>query len=152
MQNLGRVVAYVFQRIAGVVRQSAAMAEHVAQRDLARHPRVMHCKFGIVANDRVVTCDQSVADERRDHRRSDGLRQRRELENRVGIDGLGLACLPDAEAFEVDDLILVDDGDGQARYASSFQRFEHEIVQVWKISGFPSAHGSCLRTDSPWYK
>jgi hypothetical protein len=57
MQNLGPVVADVFQCVAGVIRQAAAMAEHVAQRDLPRDPRIVHGKFGIVANDRIVPRD-----------------------------------------------------------------------------------------------
>ncbi len=128
MQNLAPVIADVFQGIAGVMRQSAAMAEHIAQRDLPRHPGSMHCKLRIMPDDWIVPRDQSIAGKCRNHGRSDGLRHGSKLEDSVGIDRLRLACLPYTEAFEADDLIAMDDGDGQAGYARLFQRFTHQIV------------------------
>jgi hypothetical protein len=47
-----------------------------------------------------------------------GLGEGGELEHGVGVDRVGFAHLPHAEAAEIDDLVLVDDGDGEARHAA----------------------------------
>jgi hypothetical protein len=45
----------------------AAMGEHVANRDFARHPRVVHGEFGKVVDDFRVSGDRFVADDAGDH-------------------------------------------------------------------------------------
>ena len=55
-------------------------------------------------------------DQRRDDGRRDRLGERRELEHGIGIDLGGLARLADAEAAEIDHLVLEHDADGEPRH------------------------------------
>ncbi len=106
------------------------MGEHVAQRDLAGDPGIVHLEAGIVADDRVVPVDDAIPDQRRHHRRGDRLRQGGELKDRVRIDRVGLALRAHAKPFEIDDLVLVDDGDRHAGDAGALPRRFGELLQL----------------------
>ena len=129
MQHLAPAVADVLERVAGVRRQPAAVAEHVAQGDLPRHPRVLHGELRIVPDDRIVPRHLCVADQRRHHGRGDRLRHRRQLEHGVVVDRLALARLPHAEALERDDALAMHDGERQAGHAGLLQGLAYEVVE-----------------------
>jgi hypothetical protein len=94
------------------------MVEEVAHRDLLGRIGIVQLKGGIEVGDAGIPRDQPVADHRSNDRRGDGLGEGSELEHGIGVDSTGLAHFPHAEAAEIDDLVLVDDSNGEARHAA----------------------------------
>src|SRR3546814_1045765 len=66
--------------------QPAAMHEQVADRDLARHPGVIHAKPGHMLDDGVVPRDLAFVYQDRERSRRHRLAGRTGLENRLAID------------------------------------------------------------------
>ena len=111
VQDRAAVEADVFQQVAGVIGQPAAVGEQVAQGDRSRGQGIGQREVGIVPDDRVIPTDASVSVP---HQAShdggcDGLGDRSQLEDGVGVNGVGRACFADAEALEIDHLVAEDD-------------------------------------------
>jgi hypothetical protein len=66
----------------------------------------------------------------RDDRRGQRLGQRRELEDGVRVDGPGLPDPSFAEALEVDDTVLVDDGHRDARNARRLHAVLDDAIEL----------------------
>ena len=113
-----------------MVGQPAAMGEHVAQGDLARHPWIIHLEPGIVPGDRVVPGDHAVPDQRGHDRRGDRLGDGRQLKDRVGTDRCGRALLAHPEPLEIDDLIHIHDGDRHPGNAAALQSVLRQLLQL----------------------
>ena len=113
-EDIVPVEAEPFELVARVSRQAAAMREEVAYRQLLGRIGLRQLEGRIDLGDAAIEAHRPVADERRDYRRRYRLRGRGELEHRIGIDRVGSPLLPNPEALQVDDLVLEDDGDGEA--------------------------------------
>ena len=72
-QHFSAAETEVFQQIAGVVGQAAAMRVHVADGDLARDPRIEHDESGIQLAQPGIPGDFAVANERGDDGSADRL-------------------------------------------------------------------------------
>ncbi len=119
LEDLAPVVAEVLEQVARVIGQPAPVGEEIRGGHVRVHPRVgeqevrQHLLDGIVPADRA----ELLRERGSDHGGADRLGHRRELEHRVGIDGLGLALLAGADTLQVTDLPLVDDRDGDTGHA-----------------------------------
>ncbi len=112
MQNLLATEAQVFQPVAAVVGQAAAMAQQIAEPQLARDEGIVHPEAGVAIDHAVVPADASLADQGRQNGGRNGLGHRSELEDGVGIDAFGPADLAHPVALFENDLIPMDDNNG----------------------------------------
>ena len=116
--------------VARLRRQAAAMRKQVAQRHLARHPRVRQAELRHELGDAIVPAHFLFADDGRHRRGGERLGDRGELEDGIAIDLGGLAHLADAEPLHIDDAILVHDDDGAARHASLAQALFDQLFEL----------------------
>ena len=112
-----------------MIGQPAAMAEQIAQPQFARDERIVHAKARIMVDHAVIPVDPSFAHQRRQHGRRDWLRHRRHLKHGVGIDPFRLARLAHAKALLVNDLVLMDHRDGNARHAGACERLVRKFLE-----------------------
>jgi hypothetical protein len=125
------VVSDVFEKVAGMIGQAAAMAQQIAQSQLARDVGVVHAEAGVMVDDAVVPLDAPLTNKRGQHSGRNRLRDGCDLEHGVRIDRLWFAGFTDAVAFLEQDIIAVDDGDGDARDAGALQRLAGEVVELF---------------------
>ncbi len=117
VQDLRARVAEVFEQVAGFGGEAAAMREKLADRDLAGCLGIGKLEAGVEIGDAVVPTDLSLADERGEDGRGDGLRERRDFKHGVGIDLRGFSYFANAVAPEKHDLVVIHDRD---RYSGDF--------------------------------
>ena len=105
------------QQVALAEAEAAAVNEQVADRHLARDPRIPHAEIRHVVDDLVVPLDLAFVDQRRERSVGEGLAGRSGEEDRVGIDRLVGRDVAHAPALRQRHLAILDDGDGDARHA-----------------------------------
>ena len=97
--------------------EAAAVDEQVADRHLARDPRIPHAEVGHVVDDLVVPLDLAFVDQRRERGVGERLAGRSGEEDRVGVDRLVGGEVAHAPAVRERDLAVLDDGDGHSGHA-----------------------------------
>ncbi len=111
VEDVRLVVAEVFEEVAGVVGEAAAVGEQVGGGDVVGDPGVLQGEPG---QDGAVVPLLGVGEGAGHDRGGDGLGHRSELEDGVGADLAALAGLAEPVALDVDDLVVMDHGHGHA--------------------------------------
>ena len=154
-------VAELLEVVADAARQSAAMGEQVADRDLRRGIGLVQRKAGIDIADAGVPRQVTVTHERGNDGRGNRLGERRELKHRIGVDPFACARFPDAEACEIDHLVVLDDGDRQTGHLAlgdgllgerlqAGQRREH-LLPGRRLGGGGSRQERCRENGAHCY-
>ncbi len=128
-QHLFAVIAKIFQLIACVVRQAGTMRIHIGDRHMAGDPVIAQGEPREMRRDGRIPGDQAETDLVRHHRCTDRLGQGGELEDRVGIDGIGGADATHAETGRIDGLAVAHDRYRQPRNVRSLQHVGSQSVQ-----------------------
>ena len=113
------------------------MCEQIFERDVLGHPRIAQDDIGRVLDDRVLPGERSLlivvpfstADQPGHDRRRHRLGQRGDLEHRLGLHGLLRLGGADAVAVLVENLIVEDDGHGDAGHTRLLHRLLHDLVE-----------------------
>jgi hypothetical protein len=95
--------------------ETTAVAEEIADRDLAGDQRIVQLELRHVAEDRIVPRNLAVLHQQTHRRRGERLRARTDAEEGVGVDLATLLEVAHTEAFGEDHLLVLDYGDGSAR-------------------------------------
>ncbi len=111
VEDVRLVVAEVFEEVPGVVGEAAAVGEEVGGGDVVADPGVLQREAG---EGDVLVPVGGVGEGAGDDGGGDGLGERGDLEDGVGVDLAALTGPSEAEALEVEDLVVVDDGHGGA--------------------------------------
>ena len=117
--------------------EARAVGHEVADRDLARHPRVVHLESRQVLRDRVVPGELPVLDQDRQRRAGEGLRVRGDAEERVRVHPLGLPHPTDSVALRQDDLPVLDHGHRHPRHPELPHRARDVRVEAGEGRGRP---------------
>ncbi len=141
MQHRLAVVPHILQHVTRVVGESAAMAEHVADRHFAGRVGIVEREVGEVIDDLRVPGDDAVADDTRDDGGGQRLGERGKLEDGVGIDRVSGFGAGDAVAPGRDRLVLMHDRDGDAGYAGAPHRVGDDAVERVERLGDASFRG-----------
>ena len=128
-QHLGATVAEREQLVAGVRRQAAAPGREVAERRLPRRPGVAQPEAGPRPPHRLVPAELALSGERGEHRRRVRARHRAQLEERVVVDRVRAAHLPQPEAARYMDGVACDDGHGGAGDAAARHHARDELIE-----------------------
>ena len=118
------------QQVALAEAEAAAVDEQVADRHLARDPRVVHAEVGHVVDDLVVPLDLALVDQRRERRVGERLAGRSGGEDRVGVDRLVGGDVAHAPALRERDLAVLDDGDGDAGRAELLAQLLDALLEA----------------------
>ena len=127
--------------VASIRRHPAVLGHEVGYLELARHPGVVHLEARQMVDHPVGPGELPVVDLHRNQRRRECLRRRADLEEGVGIDGVGAAHALHAEALRVDDLIVLHDGNGETRdvplllrgLGVRFELGEYLVLRSWRL-------------------
>ena len=136
------------QQIALAEAEAAAMDEQVADRHLARDPRVPHAEVGHVVDDLVVPLDLALVDQRRERGIGEGLAGRSGEEDRVGVDRLVGGDVANAPALRERDLAVLDDRDGDARNAELLAQLLDALVEARRAARRCAAVASAIAVNA----
>jgi hypothetical protein len=109
------------------------VGQQVADRELARHVRVVEPEVRQVVDDLVIPVDLALVDEQREGRRRERLRVRRDAKEGIGVDLAGLAQFAHAVAAGKDDLAVLDDAHRHAGHVVGCHRAGHERVEIDRL-------------------
>jgi len=113
------------------------VGEQVAEGRVLAGVRVLQREARQVRDGRRVPGEFLLVDEGADRSGSDVLGDGCDLKARVGVDRCRSPDLPDAEAFQVDHAVVLDDADDGAGHAVLGHRPVDEIVESVEFSGLP---------------
>lgn len=111
MQYVGAVPAEVFEQVAGVVGQSAAVGVEVAQREVGGDSGFGKGKIGVEVGDFGVPGAVFVGDGFSENGRADWLGDGCKLKDCVGVDFFGFADLAEAVSFGKNHFVIKYDRD-----------------------------------------
>ena len=126
----------IFEQIARVRGQAAAMRVHVADRNFARDPRIEHHECWIEPTEFRVPGNFFFTDQLGNYRRADRFRQRRELKDGVRIYRHFCARIANTKSFRVHRLVLKDDRNGEPRQRILLNLFLRKFFKFLNSSGY----------------
>jgi hypothetical protein len=127
------------------VREPCRVRQDAASRDRAE-PRVLHIVSGKVLREGRVEIEPARIRELQDGVREDRLGERSRLEDRVVVDAGARAFVPDSEGPAVNNLSVLDDGEGKARHVSVLHQARHEALERGQLLLFQSVELACERS------
>jgi hypothetical protein len=137
MQNFLSCESQIFEQIACVIGQAAAMRVEITDRDFVGNPRIVHRKIRIEIVDFRVPGNFAFADKFRYDGRADGFGQRCKLEHGICVYRFLRVDIPHAKARCVNDLILKHDSDRETGDRTFFNLiftgllgFPHRLVHL----------------------
>ena len=129
IQNFSPRKSQIFQQVASMFGQAAAMRVHVADRDLVRYPGIKHCECRVQHAEFGVPGDFSFTNQLGNQCRANRFGNRRELKHRVRVNGRLGVHIAHAKTFCVHHLVLKHDRDGQTRHRVFLNLFLRQFFE-----------------------
>ena len=120
------------QEIPGAEAEAAAVGQQIPDRELAGDPRVVHPEFRQVVDDPVIPVELALVNQDAERGRGEGLGQRRDLKDGVGVHRVGLPNFPHTVPLGVDQLAVFHYPDGDPR---SLERLHGSLRQYVELLG-----------------
>ena len=124
------VVADIFEQIAAVIRQAARWQSKSRSVSWRVTQASYISKSGAKIVNAAIPVDGTFANESGQDSGSDWLGDRGDFKDGVGIDRLFLVDFAEAEAFEIDHFVVVDDANGDTRHARALERSLSKLFEL----------------------
>ncbi|MNS99172.1 hypothetical protein D3C72_1335690 [compost metagenome] len=117
-------------QIAGIGRQARAVADQIANGELTRHPGIRQAELRHIVDDRIVPVQPPFLLQLGDHCGGEGLRDRTDAEQGVGVDRHRRPVVHDAVALQVGRLSRLDHRDSDAWNFKGRERRFHDLINL----------------------